>query len=221
MRNLVQILLFVLPWTLRRRALSRLFGFEIAEGARIGFSLVSARRVSLAAGARIGHLTLIKGLSELRLGTEARLGNLNWVTAVPAGNARHFLLETDRCPALVIEDHAAVTHRHLVDCTDRVTIGAFTTFAGWGSQILTHAIDLRANCQSAAPVTVGRYCFVGTRVVLLKGSRLPDRSVLAAGSVLSRAMEAEDTIYGGVPAVAMRTIDPSSGYFERDQGFVF
>lgn len=216
---LLQIFLFCLPWPLRRRALGLAFGYDIAPDARIGFSLLRVGACRLASGARIGHLTLIKGLSRLQIGEDASLGNLNWVTGFPQSDAVHFRHVTDRDPALVLEAHAAITSRHLIDCTDRVTIGAFATFAGFRSQILTHAIDFRSSRQSCAPVSIGRYCFVGTGCILLKGSVLPDQSILAAGSVLNRPMTEPGLLYGGTPAVPLRPVN-AGGYFTRQRGFV-
>lgn len=87
---------------------------------------------------------------------------------------------------MIVGEHSAITNRHLIDCTDRVTLGRFTTFAGFRSQILAHSIDLAECRQSARPVTIGDYCFVGTDCVLLGGSALPDCSVLAAKSLLNK-----------------------------------
>jgi hypothetical protein len=64
------------------------------------------------------------------LGEGASLGNLNRVAGFEPESERHFASDIDRYPSLFIEGHAAVTHRHLIDCTDRVTIGAFSTVAG-------------------------------------------------------------------------------------------
>src|SRR4029079_13492242 len=100
---------------------------------------------------------------------------------------QHFCHQPDRKPELVLEEHAAITHRHLIDCTHSVVIGRFSTFAGFQSQILSHSIDLTACRQSSAPVRIGAYCFVGTNCVILGGSELPDYSVLGAKSLLNHA----------------------------------
>lgn len=220
LKALLQVLMFVLPWRLRRAALVRLFGYDLAPGARIGFSVVLVKRCQMAADTRIGHLSMIKGLEELRIEPFGLIGNLNWITGFPMGGARHFQHETARWPSLFVGAHAAITHRHIIDCTDRVSIGAYATLAGFRSQILTHSIDLKANRQSCQPISIGAYCFVGTATVLLKGSALPDRSVLGAGSVLTKAMTEPGMLYSGVPAKLIRPIDAESGYFTRAVGYV-
>jgi acetyltransferase-like isoleucine patch superfamily enzyme len=92
--------------------------------------------------------------------------------------------------------------------------------AGARSQILTHAIDFKRNRQVSAPVRIGRYCFVGTACVVLKGARLPECSVLAAGSTLARAYDETFTLYSGVPALPVKALDRDAEYFRRTRGHV-
>jgi acetyltransferase-like isoleucine patch superfamily enzyme len=220
MRNVLRLLLLLLPWSLRRRALHSLFGYRIDATARIGWAWIWPQHLVMGPGSRIGHLSFCKGLSRLELGPHASIGRGNWITGFPAGPHRHFAHQPERVPELVLGAHAAITNRHLIDCTNRVEIGEFSTLAGFGSQVLTHSIDLAACRQSSAPVRIGRYCFVGTRSVLLAGSALPDYSVLAAASLLERVHTTTHRLYGGSPAVQIHALDPRLGYFERREGFV-
>ena len=162
-----------------------------------------------------------KNLGLIHLGEHAFVGNGNWITGYPPGGDRHFAHQTDRRPELRLGRHAAITNRHFIDCTAAVTIGEFTTFAGFSSQILTHSIDLAASRQAASPVTIGRYCFVGTNSVLLGGSALPDYSVLGAKSLLNKAHTETGTLYGGVPARPISQLPVEDmAYFRRATGFV-
>jgi acetyltransferase-like isoleucine patch superfamily enzyme len=154
------------------------------------------------------------------MGEKATIGDFNWIAGLPLDSPRHFGSEIGRDPTLCLGRHAALTSRHFLDCSNRIDIGEFATIAGARSQILTHAIDLRSNMQVSAPVAIGRYCFVGTACVVLKGARLPDCSVLAAGSSLARAFEEPFTLYSGVPAAAVKLLDRESAYFSRTRGFV-
>lgn len=119
---------------------------------------------------------------------------------------------------LLLDDHAAITNRHLIECTDRIHIGEFSMISGWRSQLLTRGLDLKANRQAAEPLVVGRYCLVGTGCIMLKGTVLPDYSVLAAGSVLAHEMSETHAIYSGVPAVRVKPLDSNLGYFTRTYG---
>jgi len=106
------------------------------------------------------------------------------------------------------------------NCCNSVEIGEFSTFAGFRSQILTHAIDLKASRQRSAPVLIGDYCFVGTSVVLLAGSQLPSYCVLGASACLTRAFSDENMLYAGVPAKAVKGLYDNDAYFKREKGFV-
>jgi len=215
----VALLTLWLPWRLRRWLLQQLCGYRIAHGARIGLSLVAVPRLRLDAGARIGHLNVIKG-ARIELAAHASIGNLNWIAGLPKDSARHFHDQPERDPALTVETHAAITSRHFIDCSHHVRIGAFSIVAGAWTQILTHAIDLRLNRQSSAPVEIGRHCFIGTGSVVLKGSRLPDCSVLQANSTLAGAFDQPYTLYSGVPAREARALPRDYAYFSRDRGYV-
>lgn len=210
----------IFPWRIRRLLLRVFLGFEIAPTAYIGFSIVLPRHLDMGDGARIGHLTMAKGLDRIQLDSHARLGNLNWISGFPKGNPQHFLDDKARIPELVICEHAAVTNRHLIDCTDRVTIGRFSTLAGFRSQILTHSIDLETSKQRCKPVTIGDYCFVGTASIILGGSRLPDYAVLGAGSMLNSEFSETYVLYGGVPARRVLSLPSQYEYFTRRRGFV-
>ncbi len=216
---IASLLTLLLPWALRRWVLNLACGYHIAPGARMGFSIVACTRLRMEEGARIGHFNVIKG-ARLEMLEKSTIGDFNWISGLPPESRRHFLAEPGRDPALCLGRHAALTSRHFLDCSNRIDIGEFSTIAGARSQILTHAIDL-ANCvQVSAAVSIGRYCFVGTGCVVLKGARLPDCSVLAAGSSLARPFEETFTLYSGVPAAPVKALDRGCAYFSRATGFV-
>jgi hypothetical protein len=220
LRFVVAALLAPLPWALKRPLLGACLGYRLHPSARIGLSIVAADEVELAEGASIGHLNVVRGLARLEMGAHSILGRANWVSGFPPGPSRHFAHQPDRRPALILGAHSAVTSRHLLDCTHTVRIGAFTTVAGFRSQILTHSINLERSRQESAPVEIGSYCFVGTGCIILAGARLPDYSVLGAGAVLTDAPAETHALYAGVPARAVKKLPPAWEYFRRPAGFV-
>ena len=204
----------LLPWPLKRVVLEAVWGYELAPDAFIGLSYVYPGQLRMGPGARIGHLNVCINLGRLVLEDGASLGRSNWVTGHPPDGA-HFRARVDRDPALVLGTNAAVTKHHLIDCTDRVEIGPFTTVAGYRTQILTHAIDLGEARQDCRPVSIGRSCLLGTRATILGGAVLPDFCVLGAGAVLNKAHTQTYTLYAGQPAVARKKLDPAARYFHR------
>src|SRR5262245_60313577 len=124
----LRAVLVLLPWALRRRLLARLYGYRLHPQSRVGPAWVFPPELILERGARIDRLTVVKGLERLVLGEHASIGRLNWITAFPLrSGSRHFAHLTARRPELVVAEHAAVTNRHLIDCTESVTIGRFAT----------------------------------------------------------------------------------------------
>lgn len=220
MKALFVAITWIVPWFLRRHLLRLLFGWRCHASARIGLAFIAPARLTMDAGSSIGHLTVCKGLDLLELQEQASIGRGNWITGFPLGGDRHFVHQPERRCELVVGRHAAITNRHLIDCTSSVRIGAFTTVAGFQSQILTHSIDLAANRQSSAPVVIGHHCFVGTNCVLLGGAVLPDCSVLGAKSLLNKAHTITHRLYAGVPARVVKELPADLPYLTRARGFV-
>ena len=221
MKTLLGILSLLLPWKLRRSFLENQFGYSIHPSSRIGFAWIFPRRLVMEEGSRIGHLTLCKNIDLLHLGAHAIVGQLNWITGFPSGPSRHFAHQPERQPELIVERHAGISSRHLIDCTARVRIGAFATIGGFRSQLLTHSIDFNAGRQTAEPIEIGEYSFTGTNSVVLGGSVLPHHSVLGAQSLLNKKWDEPYRLYAGVPAKPVKELSPEMEYFRRSEGFVW
>lgn len=58
-----------------------------------------------------------------------------------------------------------------------------------------------------APIVLGRNVWVGSNATILKGVTIGDDAVVAAGAVVTKDVAA-GTIVGGVPARAIRSIEP-------------
>lgn len=212
----LKVLVVLLPWRLRRILLIRFFGYDLHPGARIGLAWIFPARLVMGLGARIGHLTVAKGMDLLTMGEQASIGRLNWITGYPSNRPPHFTHQPERRPVLEMAPHSGITNRHIIDCTDRVSIGSFSIVAGFRSQLLTHSINIATNRQEARPITIGRYCFVGTASTILGGAVLPDYCVLGANTLLNKRFSVTHRLYGGVPAVELNELDPDLPYFKRD-----
>jgi acetyltransferase-like isoleucine patch superfamily enzyme len=221
MKTLFGFFSLLLPWRLRRAFLEKQFGYSIHPSSRIGFAWIFPRRLVMDEGSRIGHLTFCKNIDLLQLGAHAIVGQLNWITGFPTGTSRHFAHQPERHPELIVERHAGISSRHLIDCTARVRIGAFATIGGFRSQLLTHSIDFAAGRQTAEPIEIGEYSFTGTNSVMLGGSVLPHHSVLGAQSLLNKKWDDPYRLYAGVPAKPVKELSAELEYFRRTEGFVW
>jgi acetyltransferase-like isoleucine patch superfamily enzyme len=226
MRNFLFFISLLLPWKIRRPFLEQQFGFQIHPTARIGIAWILPSRLIMEENTAIGHLSVAKNLDPVHLKAHATIGRGNWITGFPLGqsqsgsDSRHFSGETDRRPELVMGEHSVITHRHVLDCTNAITIGACTIVAGLQSQFISHTIDIKENRQTSRSISIGEYCFVGSNSVLLGGAALPNYCVLGAKSLLNKAYTQTHRLYGGVPARELSVLSPDCGYFNRRQGFV-
>lgn len=208
---LLQIVGWLLPWPLRRHLLVRILGYQISPSARIGVSIIRAEEVIIGDNSRIGHATLIKNLSQFCIGKDTIIGNFN-IIAGCYGTALY--PHSEQNCVFVMEDGAALTHEHRIDCANKVSVGAFTTIAGRGTQIWTHGIDPRQSKQITAEVRIGRFVLVSTKVIILKGSILEDNCIVAAGAVVTGTVKSL-TLAAGMPARQIRVLDGSEQYFSR------
>jgi acetyltransferase-like isoleucine patch superfamily enzyme len=219
---LLKIISFFFPWFLRRRLLNRCFGYKIHANAKIGFAWIFPKELILAADSRIDHFNVAIHLTKVELGPKATIARGNWITGFPVKSASpHFKHQMERKAELVLSESSSITKNHHFDCTSNIHVGRFTTIAGYNSQFLTHSIDLNENRQDSHPIIIGDYSFIGTNVVVLGGSILPNHSVLGAKSLLNKQFSEEWTLYGGVPAKKISEISKTAKYFTRDEGHVF
>jgi len=221
-QKFLNILIIFLPWFIRRKLLVKFWGYKIHVTARIGFSYIYPRYLEMSAGTQINHFTVAIYLDAVILGYKSIIGRGNWITGFPSNTASLFFKhQKERSSKLIIGEHSAITKNHHIDCTNTIEIGNFVTIAGYDTQMLTHSINIYDNRQDSAPIKIGNYCFIGTNTVILGGANLPNYSVLGAKSLLNRDYTKEFTLYGGVPAKPIKSLDQSAKYFLRTDGFVY
>lgn len=220
-RILVQIILMPFPWQIRRYFYIKLWGYSIAKSARIKYSVILAKKLVMNEGAIIGNLSFCKNIDLLYMGANSRIGNSNRITGFSTDGNKYYKHRPQRKCELILGNHSAITMNHLLDCNGGITIGEYTTVAGYYSQILTHSIDVYTNRQDVGRVTIGDYCLIGTGCILLLGSEFPSYSVLGAGSVLTKKITHEYGLYAGAPAKLKKIlVKDDVQYFKRDKGFV-
>lgn len=206
----------LLPWSLKRVILRRLYKYELHPESRIGFSYVFPDKLTMERGSRIGNLNVIKNLQAIKLGEFSFIGDMNWISAHPHDD--RFFKGVTRERVLEVGDHSAITMRHRFDCTASITIGCFTTIAGSNSLFMTHSIDLAEAKQQCQNIKICDYCFVGTHNVVIGGVSIPDFSVISAMSFCNKKYSESYSLYGGVPARRIKPISSELKYFRRKQG---
>jgi acetyltransferase-like isoleucine patch superfamily enzyme len=212
----IQAICLFLPWKIRRFILNMLGGFSIHPESHVGLSLILADECVLAAKAHIGHFSYIGRLDKLHMGVGAFIGNFNWIAGLSTRlNSPHYRNKTGRRSELIMHEATLLTHQHYIDCTDRIEFGAFSGVAGFRSQLVTHGVNPISCRQTCSPITIGAYTMVGSGVIILQGVRIPDRCVVAAGSVVTHVAPNSYSLIGGNPAVHQRSISEKAKLFHR------
>ena len=210
-RNLLLLALWLLPASGIKNRLLTACGHRIAPGAVARSNLVwKVGAVEMAPHSRIHRWNVLKGLKVVRLGAHATIGKNNIITA----NGAYAPLASGA--RLELGEHSYITSRHGLDCSGSFHLGPFSALAGFGSQVLSHSIDLTRDAQTAYPIVIGERSFIGAKCLLLGGSSLPERSVLAAGSVLTDAERTESGLWAGVPAKFKTAMQGK--WFDREIG---
>ncbi len=214
-RRLMLACTALLPGFLKRPVLRHIFGYRIGRKVRIGIALLDCAELSIADHTRIGHGVVFFSCSKVQIGEHVNLGFLNVfrggsIKLDDYASILRFNLFNAIPPQEPGIQHnsvldvcygAIITAEHRIDFTDGVRIGRNTIFGGRNSSIWTH---LRRN---GKPVAIGDFCYIGSEVRLTPGSSIPNCSVLGIGSVVTKPLEDEFSLYAGVPAHKIRALD--------------
>ncbi|BBZ22076.1 acyltransferase [Mycolicibacter hiberniae] len=201
----LSLIAWLLPSSDFKLRILRSLGNHIGRDVAIGPNLVlNCGRFSIADGAAIMSFNIFKQLSSIELGPQSVIGRFNQFTAAP-----EYQRYSPLVGKLIVGEFGYITNRHYVDCSGQVILRPYAVVGGIKSTIQSHEADLAENTSKPGRVILGRNAMTGTGCILLKDSYLPERSVLAAGSVLSRAKDRDGMVsglYGGAPARFLREI---------------
>lgn len=209
----------VSPQLVKRWIYRRVFHWKVDPTARIGINYILVKELIVEKGVSISHFNVIKGCDLVHLKEGAMIGAFNWVSGKPNHDGIGLAL-SNRRPQLVMGRGAGLTMRHLVDCSDSVTLGDLSVVAGFRTQIVTHGIDVATGCQTSAPVRIGQRSVVFTGATLVPGACVPARCVVAAGAVVVGNLPEELRLYGGVPAKELKILPHNHRFFTREEGSV-
>ena len=85
-------------------------------------------------------------------------------------------------------------------CYHKMDIGPETTIS-WDSLIMDtdfhkiYRLSDNVLLNENKPVSIGKHCWIGCRSLILKGASIPNNSIIAAGSVVTKSLSDENVIY--------------------------
>lgn len=189
------------PWRLTLQVGARCdlganLALEVLPGA--DSRVVLGEDVCLGAGVR---LIAAGGVLSVGTGSQVRDG-----VVLKAGGSLH------------VGDHAVLSYHSVFHCAESVTIGDHASVAEHVSVVDSdHDTSfapgpVRGRPPSTAAVSIGRNAWLGANTVVLRGVRMGDDTVVAAGSVVRAGDYPPGSLLAGAPAVARRSLgDPPVG----------
>jgi acetyltransferase-like isoleucine patch superfamily enzyme len=205
----------LLPSFIKRAAYRAFFGYRIGKGVRIGLSIIDVgtcdihdhvtighlnvftrvKELTIGDHARVGHLNIFRGGDEVRLGRYSEVIRLNEINSIPDPDVVNPVE-----PRFLLGDGSIITASHKIDFTDRVNIGRRSILGGRNSSLWTH------NRQRTQPIEIGDFAYIGSEIRVAPGGAIPSRSIVGIGAVITRKLQQEDFLIGGVPAKAIRPL---------------
>lgn len=184
--------------------LLNLLGHRVARTARIGPSVVAVERLWMQDGStiRLGNVLRCRrvimrrqsyldrfnrftGPFTLALSEAAAFGRTNVVYRAPH--------PTSIGPAMLrLGKLSKITSSHLVDCTCTISIGAYSTIAGAGSQLWTHgykhARQGPGRYRIDGRIDIGSNVYIGSASVLNAGLHIADGVTVGSHSSVSKSL---------------------------------
>jgi acetyltransferase-like isoleucine patch superfamily enzyme len=201
-----------LPMRVKRFVAKWIYKWDVDPTAYIGPSVLTVRHLSMGPGAAIGGRNVITNLNELRMAAGSSIGSGNLIKGWwdhPTDSL------TQRNPAVILGAYSQIASYHYIDCVDTLELGHNAALAGFRSTVMTHSIDLVRDRYVTGSVVLGPYAGVMSGCMLLAGARVPARSIVSAGSVVTTRLTQELTLYRGNPAEAVRLLPRNLAYLNR------
>ena len=116
-------------------------------------------------------------------------------------------------PRLIVGNHVSINYRNLMSIAKSITIGDYTMIAGGVSLFdnISHPVSPASrlahqpiSAEDAAPIVIGKNCWIGLNSIILRGVTIGDNSIVAAGAVVTKSVP-PNTIVAGNPAVPVKT----------------
>ena len=112
---------------------------------------------------------------------------------------------------LILGDHVSINRASNISCFGGVTLGDNVSI-GHGTSIIStnHGfsdplVPIKFQPVTATSVVIGSNVWIGAKVTILPGVRIPDGTVIAAGAVVTRSIKQPNMIIAGVPARVIKS----------------
>lgn len=207
-RHFSAICIAFMPFNSLRCFFYKRFGYNISLS-RIGWGTVIAINKLEMCNAMIGRYNKIIGPFTIEMKKKSAIGsNNNIVCGLWAIDKDHERFNYQR--TLILEEGSTITSHHWLDVVDLIRIGKESYIAGIGSQFWTHGFS-----SDQRDINIGIDCYIGSSCIFTPGSGVQDKTIVGAGSVITKKHTQRFCLLSGNPASIIR-----ENYYWRSRSFV-
>ncbi len=109
---------------------------------------------------------------------------------------------------LTFGNNFTITAESTIVCDNKIIFGD-DVLLSWQIQIMDtdfHKVLYNHSLSDRDPsIIVGKHTWIGSRVIVNKGVKLPNNTVVANGSIVTKSFEEAGLLLGGIPAKVLRT----------------
>lgn len=212
-KSFTAIICLLAPPPLKPKLLNAM-GHCVAQGARIGFSLVRVERLCMQAGARIGHFNWID-LRRLAMRHGASIGAMNTIKRAMSirladhasiGNRNAIIRGWSPSPVepalLRLGVWSKLTSEHYVEMTRSICLGDYSTIAGVRTQFWTHGfVHAEKGFDRylvVGKIYIGDNVYIGSGSVVTCGVRIANAVTVGVASSVVKSLE-QPGLYAAQP----------------------
>ena len=177
----------------------RVMGYRVAfkykiKRSKIGWLTVINIKEMVMENASVGAFNIFTGPFSVRMYAGSHIGGLNyfrcgkWATEMP------------RKRGLIMKESSLIVQQNYFDLFGMVSIGKDSLIAGVRSQFWTHG-----SMSDEIDIVIGDNCYIGSGVKFAAGTELPNDSLCAMGSIVTRKFVEKNCLIAGVPAKKIRS----------------
>ena len=105
---------------------------------------------------------------------------------------------------LTLGNRFSANRNFWISCNKQITFGD-EAMLGWNVSFFDatgHKVFLKGvEKESYKPIEIGNHVWIGSESHILKGANIPDNSIVAYGSIVTKRFNTPHSIYGGSPAL--------------------
>lgn len=110
-------------------------------------------------------------------------------TTMHGRNGNHILFELDEGKSIIVDEDCMISNGIVFRNSDSHSI-----------------LNINGNrINSAQDIHIGNHCWIGLKSIILKGTKIPDNTIIGAGSLCNKKFEENNTIIAGVPAKIVKS----------------